>query len=148
MDALIADLKFVGHGDVLAEVLSLHRREQDFIDGMLLHRLDRFAEYVLLSLPIDSLNLNEYGFVEATVEEYAQRYREIGSCPRIVIDGIEGSIVDGFHRALALRRCGVEMIDAYVGIEGRLNPLWSIVDMEDDSQEDDDLNCCDESSEL
>lgn len=125
---MLSDPKLVSsiidHQTVKSELLQLHSRKQDFDDGDLLHRLDRFNAFVLKMLPISALNLTEFQVDQVKVQEFTLMYQESKACPPIIFDAIDLSIIDGIHRANALALLGITEILAYVGEAEHADLFW------------------------
>ena len=101
-------------------VKHLHVRPEDFIEGDLIHRIERFQTYVLKRLPTSSLNSYEWEFNDALANEYANMDTEI---PPIVYDPLARPIIDGTHRVRASEIRGDKTILAYVGENP--DPNWN-----------------------
>lgn len=115
-------------------VRGLHSRPEDFADGDLAHRIWRFRRYTLESMPLAALDADQFGTDDALVADYAA---QTSPAPPIVYDPLDASIIDGTHRARALRARGAEHIWAYIGYDP--DPDWS-ADEADDAAEDDDTD--------
>jgi len=96
-------------------VIQADKFEDCFVDGDLGDRLEEYEKYKLKEIPIDKLNLNEWDLDDDYVEEYKNKYLENKDYPPIVVDRDYG-IIDGLHRANALKKSGLEKIMAFVGI--------------------------------
>lgn len=89
-----------------------HRNEIDLEEGDLIDRLWKFDQYVLMWLPIASINLNEFYVDEDLVKEYALMTSKY---PPIIFDGYNDSIIDGIHRANTADLNGNQYVLAYYG---------------------------------
>lgn len=96
-------------------VIQADKFEDCFVYGDLGDRLEEYEKYKLKEIPIDKLNLNEWDLDEDYVEEYKNKYLENKDYPPIVVDSDYG-IIDGLHRANALKKLGLEKIMAFIGI--------------------------------
>lgn len=96
-------------------VMKIHPREDDFTDGDLLHRIDRYDTYKLTYVDIDDLILDEFDIDDEHVDELVELIDSGEDLPPIVFDPIERSIIDGNHRANAYHNAGYKKIKAYVG---------------------------------
>lgn len=114
----------IDHQTVKSELLQLHSRKQDFDEGDLLHRLDRFNAFVLKMLPISAINLTEFQVDQVKVQDFTLLYQDAKGCPPIIFDSIDGSIIDGIHRANALALLGIAEILAYVGEAEHADLFW------------------------
>ena len=76
---------------------------------------EEYEKYKLKEILIDKLNLNEWDLDDDYVEEYKNKYLENKDYPPIVVDS-DYVIIDGLHRANALKKSGLEKIMAFVGI--------------------------------
>lgn len=92
---------------------TLHHRPQDLDEGDLLERIAHYHRYVLVEVPLNHLDADEWATCEETVAEYAER---AGAFPPVVIDPFD-SIIDGTHRVGAAVKRGDTTILAYVGVE-------------------------------
>jgi len=113
---------------VLDMVQDIHGRPEDFDEGDLVHRINKFDTYEKTVMDIDDLNLDEWEVDEDFVEELSKRIEKEGYHP-IVYDPDDGSIIDGTHRANALNLIGKTKIKAYVGKD--INPYWGEEEDED-----------------
>ena len=106
---------------VLDMVQDIHGRPEDFDEGDLVHRINKFDTYEKTVMDISDLDLDEWQVDEDFVEELSKRIEKEGYHP-IVYDPDEGSIIDGTHRANALSLIGTTKIKAYVGKD--IDPYW------------------------
>ena len=113
---------------VLDMVQDIHGRPEDFDEGDLIHRINKFDTYEKTVMDIDDLNLDEWEVDEDFVEELSKRIEKEGYYP-IVYDPDDGSIIDGTHRANALNLIGKPKIKAYVGKD--IDPFWGEEEDED-----------------
>lgn len=90
--------------------------DECFIDGNLGKRLDKYDNYILKKINIDKLNLDEYNVDDYYVEEYKNLYLNAKIYPPIILDN-NYIILDGLHRANALKRAGEKEILAFVGLK-------------------------------
>ena len=86
-----------------------------FIDGDLDERLDEYDNYILKEIDIDDLNLDEWDIYYDLIDHYQELYHENKNYPPIVIDE-NYSIIDGTHRANAIKNIGYNKILAFVGL--------------------------------
>jgi hypothetical protein len=131
------DNKFRDESFVSSHIQSLHTKTQDFEDGDLLDRTTKFLHYEKKLIPISIIDLEEFSLDEELVEEYMEIFQEEGTCPEIVFDEVDKSMIDGLHRANALHRCGETYIEAYVGTEKLLNPFYRSNDFDDEDEDED-----------
>lgn len=118
--------KNVTIGDVYSEndiypyIQKLHRNEDDFYDGDIGDRIEEFPKYKVAEIPIDKINMDEYELDDDYVEEYVEKYEELGTYPPIVLGEYEYNwgynIIDGTHRANALKDAGLKSIICFVGL--------------------------------
>ena len=90
--------------------------EDSFVDGDLGERLDEYDNYILKEIDIDDLNLDEWNLDYDLVDHYQELYHENKTYPPIVIDD-NFSIIDGTHRANAIKNIGFDKILAFVGLD-------------------------------
>lgn len=120
-------------GDVLPEdivyqyVQELHQ-DDDFIDGDLGDRIERFSKYRLQKIELSYIDLDEFNLSEEIADEFAERYKETGYYPPIVLEytcrckiacdcEYLYRIIDGNHRANGLKHIGETYILAFVGLK-------------------------------
>lgn len=113
-------------------VRDLHHRPEDMEDGDLQNRIEKFHTYVLQSLPLDRINLEEFNYDDDTVSEYAERIVAGEVPPPIVYDNDVKSIIDGMHRARAGAEAGRSHVDAYVGLKQNMDPDWAPYEDDED----------------
>lgn len=109
------------------------RHRQDLQEGDLSERIWQYSRYIEVSLPVLSLNLNEFEVDEQTVAEYAARIEAGEVPPPGIWDPVNGSMIDGLHRANALARCGYTEITIWSGDQSTYEP---IVSDEEDATDD------------
>lgn len=118
-------------GDILSneiiwhfvEYLVMYGEKKDydncFVDGDLGDRLDEYERYKLKEISIEELNLEEWDLHDFYVDIYKKKFLDNKEYPPIVVGKKEYgtySIIDGLHRANALKQSGIEKILAFVGI--------------------------------
>ena len=118
--------KNINVGDVYSEsdvypyIQKLHRNEDDFYDGDIGERIERFPKYVVADIPIKKINMDEYELDDDYVDDYIEMYKKSGTYPPIVLGYYDNNwgydIIDGTHRANALRKLGVKSIISFVGL--------------------------------
>ena len=106
-----------------------------FIDGDLGDRLDEYDNYILKEILIDKIDIEEWGFDMDDVEEYMKIYSKTKEYPPIVVSA-DYSIIDGTHRANALKHCGLKKILAFVGYNG-VNESFNVDDPYDEEDWED-----------
>lgn len=121
---LASEVESIDHEAVLREVTRLHGRPQDFQEGDLFHRLDRFNIFVKQPIQVSDIDLEEFDLCEETVTEFMEMYRATGTYPPVVFDAVSNSMIDGLHRANALSRLGLTQINALVGVQQHVDPNW------------------------
>ena len=115
----------VNIGDVYEEseiytyIQKLHyKRDYDFWEGDLGERIEKFPYYIVKEVPIEDIEMDEYQLDEDDMEEYIEMFKERGSYPPIVLGKKSYgyyNIIDGTHRANALRELGFDKIICFVG---------------------------------
>ncbi len=109
--------------DIYEYVRKLHyKRSEDFWEGDLGERIERFPYYKVMEIPIGDIEMDEYQLDEDDMEEYVDMYRERGTYPPIVLGKKQYgyyNIIDGTHRANALKEIGLESIVCFVGKKKR-----------------------------
>lgn len=114
----------------------IHHQEEDFSEGDLLHRIEKFHTYVLREVPLSEINLGEWTHYEDMSDEYAERLKAGEKMPPIIYDAEWKSLIDGTHRANAAAKAGLDSILAYVGLPEHINPDWQEVPDDDGDYED------------
>lgn len=112
-----ADADHVECGEVQRWALAHHRNRDDFDSGDLLDRLSRFDYFEVMELPITHIDLDEFEVLDELVDDYVQMP---APGPPIVYDQVNGSMIDGIHRANAAARRGAQTIAALVGTRNTL----------------------------
>ncbi len=112
---LVSDDEIVGY------IADMNDRE-DPEEGMVPHRIRRFAQFERMLIPISWLRAEDKKEPVSTslVSFYTSEPGK--SAPPIVVDGIDRAIIDGFHRFNAAIERGDTHICAYVGKSPR--PDW------------------------
>ena len=82
---------------------------QDYLDD-----LNTFSQFVLKTIPLDTIWTELPMLDRAKVEKYKQM--DFSKAPPIVIG--DGYILDGYHRATVAKALGIKSIKAYVGVKG------------------------------
>jgi len=101
---------------IYALAKKIHRNYDDFGEGDLSDRIFWFDQYKLTNLPLSKLDLDEWDVDEDLVADHvAEIMKSRHTMPPIVYDPVEGSIIDGIHRANAYAKLEYDTIPAYVG---------------------------------
>lgn len=129
IEHLLNESTVVDSRTVLDLVSSIHGRPDDFDEGDLVSRINKFDTYEKKIIDIDDLDLDEWQVDEDYVDEIKPKIQKNGYEP-IVFDPDEGSIIDGIHRANALHQLGYETIKAYVGKD--IDLYWGVEDEEEE----------------
>lgn len=109
-------------GDILSEEIIyqyieiLHYNHDDFLDGDLASRIERYNNYKLALIDIEDLNIDEYYLDDGLIDEYIDKYNETKRYPPVVITH-NNKLIDGNHRANALNDLGFSKIKAFKGIK-------------------------------
>jgi hypothetical protein len=107
--------KLISNEMVYNLVQKIHRNYDDFIEGDLGKRLDEYDYYELKDIDIIDIDLDEWEVMEYLVDKYMKQIEENKNYPPIVLSH-DMSIIDGIHRANALKRLGFKKIKSYVGV--------------------------------
>ena len=106
--------------DIYSYIQKLHRNDDDFYDGDIGERIERFPKYIVKEVMIDKICMDEYELDNDYVDEYIEKYKEIGTYPPIVLGYYDNNwgydIIDGTHRANALKILGLKTIISFVGL--------------------------------
>lgn len=121
---------------VIAHVLATHSRPEDFDEGDLLDRVASFGAYQKSLLDLDTVDLDEFALCDVTIEEYRLLYLASGGRgPELIYDPVNGSMIDGLHRANACRRAGYRFHEAFIGDPQTYEPVLDEPELEDDEVE-------------
>ena len=123
-DITNADIGDILSGDdVYSYCQKLHRNEEDFWEGDLGERIERFPKYMVAEMPIDNICTDEYDLDDDKVQEYVDKFKESSGYPPIVLGYYDSrwgyDIIDGNHRVNALKEMGVKSVRCFVGLNGR-----------------------------
>jgi hypothetical protein len=114
--------------DIYPYIQKLHRNEEDFYEGDIGERIERFPNYVVAKVPINKINMDEYYIDDDYVNEYVDKFKETKSYPPIVLGYYDNNwgydIIDGTHRANALRKLGLKSIICFVGINKHQKEIY------------------------
>lgn len=121
---------------VIAHVLRTHHRSEDFEEGNLLDRVATFGVYRKGMLDLEMVDLDEFALCEITIEEYRLLYlASDGRGPELIYDPVNGSMIDGLHRANACLRAGYRFHEAFIGDPQTYEPMLNELGREDDEVE-------------
>lgn len=102
--------------EVYMMVQQLHYNNEDFYDGDLGKRIEKYEEYKLMYIPIDKIDLEFYTDEERVEEIQQQIINSNGKYPPIVLSH-KLRLIDGTHRTEALNNLGETRVLSYVGIK-------------------------------
>ena len=110
----------IPESDVYQYVQKIHNNYDDFIDGNLGERIERFPKYQVALIDIDKIVTDEYYLDDDMMDDYVNEYKNNKSYPPIVLGYYDNrwgyDIIDGNHRANALKSIGVKKIKSLVGL--------------------------------
>ena len=105
--------------DIYTYVQKLHhKRKEDFWEGDLGERIEKYPFYIVKEIPIEQIEMDEFQVDDDDVEEYVELFKKLNSYPPIVLTKKQYGyyyIIDGTHRANALRKLGLKSIICFVG---------------------------------
>jgi len=105
--------------DIYTYVQKLHhKRKEDFWEGDLGERIEKYPFYIVKEIPIEQIEMDEFQVDDDDVEEYVELFKKLNSYPPIVLTKKQYGyyyIIDGTHRANALRELGLKSIICFVG---------------------------------
>jgi len=90
-----------------------------FWEGDLGDRIEKYPYYIVKEIPIENIGMDEYQLDEVDMNEYIDMFNEKGSYPPIVLGKKTYSyynIIDGTHRANALREIDLKSIFCFVSM--------------------------------
>jgi len=97
-------------------IQKLHRNQDDFIDGDIGERIERYKQYKVQVVNIEDIDIKEFDLIDEYVEDYVEELKKKKTYPPIVLSN-DYQIIDGTHRANALEELGHKKIIAFVGIK-------------------------------
>lgn len=100
--------------DVYAYAQRIHGRSEDFQDGDLGLRIEKYKKYKVESADMSKLNLDRFEIDQNQVEKYKNQYQKYKAYLPIIIRP-DYEIIDGNHRATALKELGFNKILAFKG---------------------------------
>lgn len=104
--------------DVYAYIQRMHRNPDDFWEGDISDRIEKYPTYVAMEVPVGQIQMDEFSIDEDDVEKYVEMYQSKGTYPPLVLGGKslgKYTIIDGTHRANALAQSGLKSIVCFVG---------------------------------
>lgn len=107
--------EIVSDWDIVQKVKKIHYRRQDFEDGDIRERIEKFDLYILKEIPLDQIEKVWTYIDDDLVEEYMEE--DSKTMPPIVLGEYwkgKYEIVDGGHRVETKREKEEETIFAYV----------------------------------
>ena len=116
------DNEIINEANVYIEAEKLHHTHDDFIDGDLAERIERFSHYVIGELELSQVQANNYYLDEDLIEDYKEAFKK-SEFPPIIYDATENDIIDGNHRVNAAIQLGLKSIPAYIGTKEYLIKL-------------------------
>ena len=119
IDDIFNIMKLHKIGDIISNetlynyVDAMHNFEMDneFIKDYIL----KYPKFKLVELDMKDLDLDSTG--KSLVDEYIDMYKETNWYPPIIYDVEDDMIIDGYHRATALDKLGINKILAWGGVE-------------------------------
>ena len=97
-------------------IQKLHRNQDDFTDGDISTRIEKYKQYKVETVNIEDIDIKEFDLVDEYVEDYVEELKKKKTYPPIVL-AHNYQIIDGTHRANALAELGYKKIVAFVGIK-------------------------------
>lgn len=114
--------------DIYPYIQRLHIKDYDFYDGDIGERIERFPKYQVAEIPIDKINMDEYELDDEVVDEYVEKYKKFGTYPPIVLGYYDNNwgynIIDGNHRANALKNAGLKSIICFIGLNNHQKTVY------------------------
>ena len=98
--------------EILALVQSIHKNKEDFYDGDLIDRINKYSYYIIEEVNLSDLDEDVFNTEADIVQEYIEKDTPI---PPIVLDNNK-IIIDGAHRVKAAKKKKLTRIMAYVGV--------------------------------
>ena len=102
--------------DIVNWVMKHHYKPEDFDEGNLIQRIQEYDLYKLEMIPIEKIDPDEWYTDSEQVEDYEIEIKEKPDYPPIIVDK-DYTIIDGTHRAKAIKNLGYKSIKAYVPVK-------------------------------
>ena len=108
-------MKTLTSDEIYDYILKLSNKFNDENTENVLEFLNKYDEFELVTVSIDELEIEQPAINTKKVDEYIKLFKETNKYPPIVIDN-DYNIIDGYHRANALKKIGLSKIKAYVPV--------------------------------
>lgn len=92
----------------------LHPRKEDWEDGDLGSRIEKYKQYKLKIIPLSKIDV-VYHTSDDLVDKYKAKFKASKKYPPLVIDK-DFDIIDGSHRAEALKASGEKLVKVLQGL--------------------------------
>ena len=102
--------------DVYSYTQRIHHTDDDFIDGDLGDRIEKYKKYIVKEVNISDIEIDEFYIDDDLVDEYKEKIKKLNTYPPIVLNK-DYSIIDGTHRVNALDELGYKTVVAFVGLK-------------------------------
>lgn len=99
------------------EFITTFSDDGDYDDSNWLDRCNEYDKFVVEFIDIDKIELDRFYLNEDKLYEYMELYENTKRYPTIVVSENENGydVIDGNHRANALKKLGLKKIKAYIG---------------------------------
>jgi hypothetical protein len=102
--------------DVYSYTQRIHHTYDDFIDGDLGDRIEKYKKYIVKEVNISDIEIDEFYIDDNLVDEYKEKIMKSNTYPPIVLNN-DYTIIDGTHRVNALNELGYKTVTAFVGLK-------------------------------
>lgn len=100
--------------DVYLYTQRIHHTEEDFYEGDLGKRIEKYKYYEVKEVNISDIEIDRFYIQDSLVDEYKLKIQKNGTYPPIVLK-TDYTIIDGTHRVNALNELGFKTVIAFVG---------------------------------
>ena len=106
----------ISSDDIVDWVMKHHYNPEDIDSGDLIQRIQKYDLYELEMIPIEKIDADEWYTDSEQVEDYEIEIKKKPDYPPIIVDE-DLTIIDGTHRAKAIKNLGYKFIKAYVPVK-------------------------------
>ena len=122
---VIKEINNASSGELDRLVFRSHHTPEDFDEGDIQERIDKFDYYHLVKINLKTLDRDEFDVNYGLVEYYVEKIKNEGienMPPMLISDSLE--IIDGIHRLNALLDFGVDEATVYLGSKMSLKEMF------------------------
>jgi hypothetical protein len=93
----------------------IHHTSDDFIDGDLGKRIEKYKKYIVKEIDISKIDIDEFNIDQGLVEDYEELIQKNNGVYPPVILSKRYRIIDGTHRLNALTNLKYKTVIAFIG---------------------------------